>query len=163
MSATLRAKVDSLRADLDTNPDALLIGDLPSGVSEPGTPPNFLTPSFSELLKIANGAQCGEIGVCSDADIERQQFFGTDLPGGPERWLTIGLSLDVPIFQDRGTEEVWWAREYFGEGEPGELERLSPDALAFLDHYAMGPGYAELTGDTDGDEWFELLREHGYA
>lgn len=159
MNEKIKKKIALVRERLEGDPGGLVAGEL-----RPGRPDIAVSPdgsaTYYEFLSEANGARCGSIDLWSAEEIPGKQFMTVALPGGGDRWLSIGQVVYEPLVIDRKTGDV----AIFQQGPPMGLPGAEQGDLdRFLDESVFGPRYAEIIPDSHDEEWFQILQELGFA
>ncbi|WP_328777943.1 hypothetical protein OHT68_00435 [Streptomyces canus] len=124
---------------------------------------------YLELLGIANGGIFGRVVIFDAKTVTNMQFYADETEGAPVRlgcdnWFCLGKVNDDPVFvnradgsawgfPDRGV--IWWQSDVF--------ECWAEGVGDFILNFALGRGYRRVTGASEGDQWWRLLRHIGRA
>lgn len=149
----LAEKLTILRRSLsDRLPLSLMYGDIKS----PNPRADFPIPAWKSFLQMADGGTFGGNIIWTTTTLPKKAGTVRLLVSDPFQWHYIGASLDAPLMISIATEEVVMF-------ENNSSPRTLGPVQEFADSWLMGPRYEETVPDVDDDEWWALLKEHGFA
>jgi len=154
MNEEITKIIDCLKEGLKEDPSSIVYGKLNDGITgideEAGS---LQIGKYYDLLRITNGARCGDIDLWSYGELERNQYVLSDMQDEEESWLSIGQILYEPLIMNRFDGNVYKLDE---DGNTmngfGELD-------FFLKNDVFGSGYCKLIPDSEQDDWFLFLKE----
>ena len=149
MNETLRNRIAELREKLENDPVGVVAGEF----RKPNASASSGVALWDQFLTEADGGRFGSIDIWSFAELDQNQFYTSQMPGGSDAWLVIGQILYEPLAISRETNKVVC---YPQNGEPRDLGEID----RFLIHNAFGVGYAEIIPDAEQEEWWRVLHGH---
>ena len=173
MNDELRRRIELLRTALEADPQIATAGELPPGAAS--IPPvDEPLEQHRQLLLLTDGPSLGPFFFSRYSRLESNQWLADDYPGGRDRWLCIGRLDDEPILLDRRSGEVYWIYpdtpddivEAFSD--PDDRSHCFGDLDGFLLNDVLGDRYKLHYDDNEGydyaeDEWYQLLKHHGFV
>ena len=136
---------------------------LPPPVSS-DTPLDDVPTHYAELLRLADGADCGpsgEIRLWPHDHLAQQQWIADGLPGGAGRWYPIGDVVQNPVVVERQSGQVWWFGDlnivWYTDTDLATFTKASDNLTAFINHYILGSGYRDHIATDPDDPWLLLL------
>lgn len=110
---------------------------------------------YYNLLRLTNGARCGDIDLWSYSELEKNQFVLSNIQDEKESWLSIGQILYEPLIINRFNGNVY---KYI----------VDEDSMIcfgkfnfFLKNSVLGSGYCNIIRNSENDDWFLFLKKNG--
>lgn len=156
MNEDIKKMLDRLKEALNEDPSTIVFGKLNNGITGIQEEEDSLRlGKYYDLLKLTNGARCGDIDLWSYSELERNQYVLSDMQDDKASWLSIGQILYEPLIMNRFDGTVYRLDE---DGTTmyglGELE-------FFLNDVVFGSGYCKVIPDSEEDDWFLFLKKKG--
>lgn len=156
MNEDITNMIDCLKEALKEDPSTIVFGKLNDGFTGIHEEADSLKlGKYYDLLKVTNGARCGDIDLWSYSELERNQYVLSDMQDDKESWLAIGQILYEPLLMNRFDGNVYRLDE---DGTTmngfGELE-------FFLENIVFGSGYCRVIPDSEQDDWVLFLKKKG--
>jgi hypothetical protein len=146
----LKKKLEICRLKLIGDPDGYVVGNIAGSISNIDCPSgHWLT-----FFELANGGRFGEIDLWGFEELNNNQYYCEDLPGGENEWLIIGQVLYEPLAISKTSGLVVL---FVRCAEPQTLGTTAQ----FMNDYVFGPRYAELIPDVETSKWWQLLCSEG--
>lgn len=154
MNEDIKKMIDCLKEALKEDPSTIIFGKLNDGFTGIHEEADSLKlGKYYDLLKVTNGARCGDIDFWSYSELESNQYVLSDIQDDKESWLSIGQILYEPLLMNRFDGNVYKLDE---DGTTmngfGELD-------FFLKNDVFGSGYCKVIPDSEQDDWFLFLKE----
>ncbi|OBY78144.1 hypothetical protein BBG47_18000 [Paenibacillus sp. KS1] len=154
MNEDIKKIIDCLKEGLQEAPSTIIFGKLNDGFTGIHEEADSLKlGKYYDLLKITNGARCGDIDFWSYSEFESRQYVLSDIQDDKESWLAIGQILYEPLIMNRFDGNVYKLDE---DGTTmngfGELD-------FFMQNVVFGSGYCKVIPDSEQDDWFLFLKE----
>lgn len=157
MNEDIKKIIDCLKEGLKEDPSNIVFGKLNDGIVGVNENVSLEWGGYHELLKITNGARCGDIDLWSYSELERNQYVLSDIQDEKESWLSIGQILYEPLIINRFDGNVY----RLIMDEDGSMMNYFGDLEFFLKKYVFGSGYCEIIPDSEEDDWFLFLKKKG--
>ncbi|MDK8179563.1 hypothetical protein [Paenibacillus sp. UMB4589-SE434] len=156
MNEDITKMIDCLKVALKEDPSAIVFGKLNDGITGIHKEADSLKlGKYYDLLKVTNGARCGDIDLWSYSELEGHQYVLSDMQDDKESWLAIGQILYEPILMNRFDGNVYRLDE---DGTTmngfGELD-------FFMQNVVFGSGYCRVIPDSEQDDWLLFLKKKG--
>lgn len=156
MNEAITKMLDCLKEGLKEDPSTIVFGKLNDGITGIHEEEDSLRlGKYYDLLKLTNGARCGDIDLWSYSELERNQYVLSDMQDDKASWLSIGQILYEPLIMNRFDGTVCRLDE---DGTAmyglGELE-------FFLNDVVFGSGYCKVIPDSEQDDWYLFLKKKG--
>lgn len=156
MNEEITKIIDFLKEALKEDPSSIVYGKLNDGITGIHEEADSLKlGKYYDLLKVTNGARCGDIDLWSYSELERNQYVLSDMQDDKQSWLAIGQILYEPLLMNRFDGNVYKLDE---DGTTmngfGELD-------FFLKNDVFGSGYCRVIPDSEQDDWYLFLEKKG--
>lgn len=155
MNEETKKIIDCLKEGLQEDPSTIVFGKLNDGITGIHEADSLQIGKYYDLLKITNGARCGDIDLWSYSELESHQYVLSDIQDDKESWLAIGQILYEPLIMNRFDGNVYKLDE---DGTTmngfGELD-------FFLKNAVFGSGYCRVIPDSEQDDWYLFLKKKG--
>ncbi|MFG2408927.1 hypothetical protein ACGFR8_32180 [Streptomyces brevispora] len=153
-----------VREAIDSSEERSIFSSVPAAVSRR---PDLDAPEeYLDFLLAADGAIMGSVVILDRKYVEKSQGLispnRVEVPEDPDNWFVVGKINDNPVLVNRRDGSIWtypdmlvswWASRRF--------ERVADSLAEFVSEYALGSGYLRITGSSESDEWWQLLRYLG--
>jgi len=130
-------------------------GKLNYGIGEMSEINTLKLGEYYNLLRLTNGARCGDIDLWSYSELEKNQFVLSNIQDEKESWLSIGQILYEPLIINRFNGNVY---KYI----------VDEDSMIcfgkfnfFLKNSVLGSGYCNIIRNSENDDWFLFLKKNG--
>lgn len=156
MNEEITKIIDCLKEGLKEDPSTIVFGKLNDGIMGVHEEAESLQlGKYYDLLKVTNGARCGDIDLWSYSELERNQYVLSDMQDDKESWLAIGQILYEPFIMNKFDGTVYRLDE---DGTTmndfGELD-------FFMQNVVFGSGYCKVIPDSEQDDWYLFLKKKG--
>lgn len=146
MNERLKDRIHQLRARLARGSAGIVAGEIRPPNPSAGTG----VENWDQFLAEADGGRFGSIDIWSLDELDKNQFYAIDMPGGQRAWLVVGQILYEPVAVSRKTGEVVL------HPQNGKVRDLG-DTDQFLTHVVFGDGYVDVIPDGYQDEWWSVI------
>lgn len=154
MNEEITKIIGCLKEGLKEDPSTIVFGKLNDGITGIHEEADFLQlGEYYNLLKLTNGARCGDIDFWSYSEIERNQYVLSDIQDDKQSWLAIGQILYEPLIMNRSDGNVYKL------DEDGTTMNSFGDLDFFLKNVVFGSGYCRVIPDSEQDDWYLFLKE----
>ncbi|MEU1491334.1 hypothetical protein ABZ456_13880 [Streptomyces sp. NPDC005776] len=159
-----RQSLARAREAIESSEEWSIFNSIPAGVSRR---PDLDAPEeYLDFLMAADGAIMGSVVILDRKYAEKSQGLispnRVEVPDDPDNWFVVGKVNENPVLANRRDGSIWtypdmltswWASRRF--------ERVAGSLAEFVSEQALGSGYLRITGSTETDEWWQLLRHLG--
>ncbi|GAB0171123.1 SUKH-4 family immunity protein [Lysinibacillus sp. CTST325] len=153
MNEDIKKIIDCLKEGLNEDHSYIVFGKLNDGIEEVNS---LKLGKYYDLLKLTNGARCGDIDLWSYNELESNQYVLSDIQDEKESWLSIGHILYDPLIINRFDGNVY--RFIMDEGT---MMNCYGEFDSFLKNYVFGSGYCKVIPNSEEDDWVLFLKERG--
>lgn len=148
MNEEITKIIDCLKEGLKEDPSTIVFGKLNDGITGIYEADSLQLGKYYDLLKVTNGARCGDIDFWSYSELGRNQYVLSDMQDDKESWLAIGQILYEPLLMNRFGGNVYKLDENGATMNGfGELD-------FFLKNDVFGSGYCRVIPDSEQDDWY---------
>lgn len=148
MNESLRTKMAQVKEKLDADPAGVIAGEFRPSTTSVATG----IACWDQFLAVTNGGRFGSIDIWSTDEIDQNQFYTSQMPGGSSAWLVVGQVLYEPLAVSRKTHEIVLHPQNGSPKNLGEIDQ-------FLMHNVFGEGYADIVPDVEQEEWWQVIHK----
>lgn len=147
--------IDCLKEGLEEDPSSIVFGKLNDGIGEMNETNTLKLGVYYNLLRLTNGARCGDIDLWSYSELEKNQFVLLNIQDDKESWLSIGQILYEPLIMNRFNGNVF---KYIVDEDS---MKCFGEFNFFLKNSVLGSGYCNIIPNSENDDWFMFLKKKG--
>lgn len=159
-----RQSLARVREAIDSSAEWSIFNSVPAGVSrrlDLDAPEEYL-----DFLLAADGAIMGSVVILDRKYVEKLQGLispnRVEVPEDPDTWFVVGKINENPVLVNRRDGSIWTYPDMLASWWVSRrFERVADSLAEFVSEYALGSGYLRITGSTESDEWWQLLRRLG--
>ncbi|MFR9794763.1 hypothetical protein ACL02U_02515 [Streptomyces sp. MS06] len=166
ITGEFRQTLARVREAIHSSEEWSIFNSVPPGVSR--RPELDAPEEYLDFLLAADGAVMGAVVVLDKRFAEKSQALISpgmvEVPEDPDNWFVVGKVNENPVLVNRPDGSIWtypdmlsswWASRRF--------ERVADSLAEFVLEYGLGSCYLRITGATESDQWWQLLRQLGVA
>lgn len=151
MIERLLEKINKIKNHLEDDPNTIVFGEIK--VEDKSRLFDSTDPlkDYYELLNRYSYLSCGSILLLGYEDVDKFQYYLTEIPESKSNWMCIGKSHTYPIFINANDctvsilkGEPWTNQDFRNYGHFND----------FMNEYVIGGKYKELSGE---DDWYNFL------
>ncbi|GAA1036281.1 hypothetical protein [Streptomyces murinus] len=163
---TFRQTLAQVREAIDSDGEWRIFNSIPEGVSR--RPELDAPEEYLDFLLAADGAIMGSIVILDKKFAEKSQALISpgmvEIPEDPADWFVVGKINENAVLANRRDGSIWTYPDMLTPWwESCRFERVADHLAGFVSEYGLGPGYLRITGAEESDQWWQLLRQLGYA
>ncbi len=156
MTSDILQRIEAVRAELNSLPIGITIGDLPEGTQSDSVLLDK-SPVYRDFIRSTDGARMGVVDFYFLSDLPKHQTAAAVLPGGTQRWLCVGHVLYDPLLLELASGLVYLMDSDVGPTSLRVVGTFDDFLLSLFDRR-----YPQTTG-VDPDRWYTLLQRLGFA
>ncbi len=153
MSENILEKIEIIRSHLEKETSNIVFGEIKLKKIPHFYKADDPLKDYYELLNRYSYLSCGSILIIGYEELDRFQYYLSDIPEDSSNWRCIGKSHTYPIFLNINDCTV---RILQGEPWTGQEFKSYGHFNSFINHYVIGEKYKELWGE---DDWYWFLTE----